>query len=118
MAATISASYSLSALAVSDSQPGMEACSSAVSFRAAQALSWLTGRVCWPVSCMVGSSLGLVQPGGRVGGVRELLEALQIVRGQELVDVRQHRANARCLGLEGAVTQQRVEPQQAAAALV
>src|SRR2546430_10612517 len=119
-----------------DSQPGMQALSVSGSFSAAQVFSTDAGTVRLLVISMrgVSSACDLRLRGsahaleaGRArrptGGVRlckcrcELLQALQIVHRQQLVDIGQHRANARRPRLEFFIAQQRIEPDQPPARL-
>src|SRR2546428_5891744 len=119
-----------------DSQPGMQALSVSASFSAAQVFSTDAGTVRLLVNSMRGvssacdlrlrGSAHALEPGSArhpTGGVRlrkchcELLQALQIVHRQQLVDIGQHRANARRPRLEFFIAQQRIEPDQPPARL-
>src|SRR6059058_4737313 len=107
--------YWFSPVASTLSQPGMHTFSTSGSLRASQACCCVTARWRLPCMSMVSSLALFVQQVGQAA--RQVLQLFEVVHGQHRMGVPvQHRRTARQRSI-AFEAQQRVEPQQAAAAM-
>ena len=115
----------------SDSQPGTQALSTPGSLSAAQTVGRRRGHdaragqspsrcslQCCPARSAQSRTRGRRSPrAGASSAAASSVEACEIVHRQEIVDVRQHRADARGARLEARVAQQRIQPDEPRARL-